>query len=86
VLTGARVRFSGTVRPVRTGARVVIQRKRGKHWRYVAATKARKGGQLFSRYAKRIRIRRGGSYRVLVQSADGTYVDSVGRTIRIRRR
>jgi len=86
VFTGARVRFSGTVRPARKGARVVIQRKRGKRWRYVAATKARKGGQLFSRYAKRIRIRRGGSYRVLVQSADGNYVDSVGRTVKIRRR
>jgi len=86
VFTGTRVRFSGTVRPARKGARVVIQRKRAKRWRYVAATKARKGGKLFSRYTKRIRIRRGGSYRVLVQSAEGSYVDSVGRTIRIRRR
>jgi len=86
VFTGARVRFSGTVRPARRGARVVIQRKRGKRWRYVAATKSRRGGQRFSRYAPRIRIRRGGSYRVLVESADGSYINSTGRTIKIRRR
>jgi len=86
VFTGARVRFSGTVRPARRGARVVIQRKRGKRWRYVAATKSRRGGQRFSRYARRIRIRRGGSYRVLVESADGSYINSTGRTIKIRRR
>lgn len=64
----------------------MIQRKRGKRWRYVAATKSRRGGQRFSRYARRIRIRRGGSYRVLVESADGSYINSTGRTIKIRRR
>jgi len=86
VFTGARVRFSGTVRPARKGARVVIQRKRGKRWRYVAVTKSRKGAKRFSRYSRRVRIRRGGSYRVRVQSSDGSYVDSTGRTIKIRRR
>jgi len=85
VRTGASVRFSGTVRPARNGTRIVIQRLRGNRWGFVAATKARKGGQKFSRYAKRIRIRKGGSYRVLVDSADGSYVPSAGRSIKIRR-
>lgn len=86
VFTGTRVRFAGRVRPARTGARIVIQRLRGKRWSFVAATKARKGGKTFSRYAKRVRIRRGGSYRVLVRSSDGSYVESSGRRVKIRRR
>lgn len=87
VLTGASVRFSGLVRPARNGTRIVIQRQRGTRWtRLGGATKARKGGQRFSRYAKRIRILRGGNYRVLLGSADGSYVAATGRTIRIRRR
>lgn len=85
VRTGARVRFAGKVHPVRTGQRIVIQRKRGKTWSYVASTKARKGGKTFSRYAKRVRIRRGGSYRVLIRSSDGSYVPGTGRTVHIRR-
>jgi hypothetical protein len=86
VFKGSRVRFSGTIRPVRTGTRVIVQRKRGKNWRFVAGSTARKGGKTFSRYRIRARIRRGGSYRVLVDSADGYYVPSAGRTVRIHRR
>lgn len=86
VPTGGRVRFSGTIRPARNGMRVVIQRLRGRRWGFVAATKARKGGERFSRYAKRIQIRKGGGYRVLVESADGSYVAGAGRSIKIRRR
>lgn len=86
VFSGASVRFSGTIRPARNGTRVVIQRLVGRHWRQVAATKARKGGERFSRYAKRVHIRKGGSYRVHVESADGSYVASEGRSVRIHRR
>lgn len=86
VFTGARVRFRGKIRPARNGTRVVVQRRHGKRWVRVGATKARKGGKTFSRYAKRVKIRRGGRYRVLVDSADGYYVPSSGRTVRIRRR
>ncbi len=86
VFTGARVLFAGTIRPQRRGSRVVIQRKRGSRWSFVVATKSRKGGQTFSRYAKRVTIRKGGRYRVLVRSADGLYNESPGRTVRIHRR
>jgi len=86
VFSGARVRFSGTIRPARRGTRVVIQRLRGKRWKRVAATKSRRGAKMFSRYARRVRIRRGGRYRVLVDSVDGYYVPNSGRTVRIRLR
>lgn len=86
VFTGSRVRFRGRIRPARNGTRIVIQRRRGKKWSFIASTKARKAGQTFSRYAKRVKIRRGGRYRVRVDSADGSYVTSAGRTVRIRRR
>lgn len=85
VFSGSRVRFSGTVRPARNGTRIVIQRLRGTRWAFVASTTARRGGVRFSRYAKRVRIRRGGRYRVLVRSADGVYAPSTGRAVRIRR-
>ncbi|MGH2918320.1 MAG: hypothetical protein ACRDLS_06945 [Solirubrobacteraceae bacterium] len=86
VRTGSRVRFSGTIRPARTGMRIVIQRLRNGRWLFAASTKARKGGQTFSRYAKRVKIRRGGRYRVLLESADGGYVATTGRRVMIRRR
>jgi hypothetical protein len=86
VFTGTRVRFSGRVRPARRGQRVSIQRRVGNTWSFVAATRARTGGAAFSRYSKRVKIRRGGRYRVVVQSNDGFYVPSAGRTVHIRRR
>lgn len=86
VFTGASVRFSGVVQPARNGSRVVIQHKRGSRWLFVAGTKLHKRSASSSKYSKRVRIRRGGSYRVLVDSADGNYVPSSGRTVKIHRR
>jgi len=86
VFTGGRVRFSGTIRPARRGSRVVVQRKRGDRWLFIASTKSRGGGKNVSRYRLRVKIRRGGTFRVLVDSADDTYVTSTGHSKRIRRR
>ncbi len=85
VRTGRVVRFFGTVRPARDRARFAVQRRVGKRWITVAGGAARgtKGG--VSRYAKKVRIRRGGRYRVFVAVVDGEYVSSAGRTVRIRR-
>ena len=85
VRTGRRVRFFGTVRPARPGAQFAIQVLRKGAWRTVAGGIARgtRGG--VSRYAKRVRIRRGGQYRVFVAIADGNFVSSAGRTVRISR-
>ena len=86
VHTGRLVRFSGRVTPARPGALVGIQKQRGTRWVTVAGTITRSAGKRFSRYAKRIRIRRGGSYRVFVSVLDGNVASSAGRTVRITRR
>ncbi len=85
VRRGRIVRFFGTVRPARPGAQFAIQTLRRGAWRTVAGgiTHGTRGG--VSRYAKRVRIRRGGQYRVFVAIVDGNYVSSAGRTVRISR-
>jgi hypothetical protein len=86
VRTGHRVRFFGRVTPARPGALVGIQKQRGTRWVTVAGTITHSAGKSFSRYAKRIRIRRGGRYRVFVSIADGNFASNTGRTVTIRRR
>ena len=85
VRTGRVVRFFGTVRPARPGAQFAVQRRRAGRWVTVAGgiTHGARGG--FSRYAKRVRIRRGGAYRVFVRIVDGNYVSASSRTVTIRR-
>ncbi len=85
VRTGGVVRFFGTVRPARPGARFAIQTLRRGAWRTVAGGIVRGSGGGVSRYAKRVRIRRGGQYRVFVAMADGNFVPSAGRAVRISR-
>lgn len=86
VRTGRRVRFFGRVTPARPGAQVAIQRLRGTRWVTIAGTITHSAGQRFSRYAKRVRIRRGGSYRVFVAIVDGNFTSNAGRTVKITRR
>lgn len=86
VRKGRRVLFSGTIRPARAGARVAIQKQRGAEWITVAGTITSGASPNFSRYAKRVRIRRGGNYRVFVAINDGNFVSNIGRTVRIRTR
>jgi hypothetical protein len=85
---GGRVRFSGTIRPAREGARVAIQRlsSTGKSWITVAGTITHRAGTSFSRFSKRVRITRGGSYRVFVANLDGNLVSGSGRTVKIHTR
>ena len=85
VRTNRRVRFFGTIRPAQPGARFAIQVLRRGAWRTVAGgiSRGTRGG--VSRFAKRVRIRRGGSYRVFVAIATGNYASSAGRTVRLRR-
>jgi hypothetical protein len=86
VRTGRLVRFFGRVTPARPGSLVGIQRLSGTRWVTVAGTITHSAGKRFSRYAKRVRIRRGGRYRVFVSIADGNFTSSAGRTVTIRRR
>lgn len=85
VRTGRRVRFFGTVRPARPGAQFAIQMLRGGAWRTLAGGLVRGNAGGVSRYAKSVRIRRGGQYRVFIAIADGQFVASAGRTVKISR-
>ena len=79
-------RFTGTIRPARDGTQISIQRFTKGAWVDVKATIARHlaSGQ-GSRFAKTVRIRRGGLYRVLANIPDGNYVSAAGRQLRVRR-
>jgi hypothetical protein len=81
---GVLVRFSGTVRPARDGAQVAFQKQRGATWVTIGGTITHHGGASFSRYGRRVRIRRGGTFRVLVGIVDGNYVSNAGRSVHIR--
>jgi hypothetical protein len=79
VRRGRRVRFSGTVKPVRAGEQIAFQKKRNGRWVTIGGTNVRSNG----RYAKRVKIRRGGSFRVWTGVADQQYVSNHGRTVRL---
>jgi hypothetical protein len=84
VRRGQRVRFTGSVKPGKGGERIAIQKRGSKGWVTVAGTTTHRSSSTTSRYTKRIRVSRGGSYRVFVASLDGSYASSTGRTVRIR--
>jgi hypothetical protein len=82
VRRGAKVRFSGTVRPAVPNVPLAIQ-KRGRSGGWVTLTGSitRPGGNGFAVYGKTLRIKRGGSYRVFVGASGGTFTPNVGRTV-----
>jgi hypothetical protein len=82
VRRGAKVRFSGTVRPAVPNVPMAIQ-KLGASGRWVTLTGSitRPGGNGFALYGKTLRIKRGGRYRVYVGATGGTFTPNVGRTI-----
>jgi hypothetical protein len=82
VVRGGRVRFTGSIRPARDGARVSLQKRdsRGR-WVSVAHTTARHRDAGVSTYRRTIRVRRGGRYRVHVTSPDGYFASNAGRTV-----
>ena len=76
---GQRVRFKGTVRPQHDGTRVAIQRKRADgSWVTVRSPLLRDAGSTYSRYSKRIRIRRSGTYRTVI-GAHADHAEGVSR-------
>jgi len=88
---GQLVRFFGTVTPAHNGRFVQIQRRTSTGaWRTVASTRLVTGGLVngvaVSKYAKRIRISRGGTYRVRVNPRDGNHLigNSATRRERVR--
>jgi hypothetical protein len=76
---GQRVRFRGTVRPQHDGTRVAIQRKRADgSWSTVKTALLRDAGSTYSRYAKRFRIRRSGTYRTVI-AAHADHAEGISR-------
>ncbi|MFL5846578.1 MAG: hypothetical protein ACJ762_17990 [Solirubrobacteraceae bacterium] len=76
---GQRVLFSGTVLPAHDGAVARIQRRTASGaWRTVASTTlvtaTPVGATPRSKYAKRVRITKSGTYRVRVAPADGDHI------------
>jgi hypothetical protein len=84
VRRGAKVHFSGTVRPAVPNVPIAVQKK-GLSGRWVTLTGSitRPGGSDFAVYGKTLRIKRGGDYRIYVGASGGTFTPNVGRTIRL---
>jgi hypothetical protein len=82
---GQRVRFSGTVAPAHDGATARVQRRAADgSWHTVARTTLRDAGDTASRYAKRVKVRRSGTYRVRAASGDGDHLRGTSATRRLR--
>jgi hypothetical protein len=77
---GQRVRFSGSAAPQHDGSVVRIQRRRATgSWKTVALTLLRDAGDQRSRYSRRLRIRRDGTYRARVIAVDGDHRSGTSR-------
>jgi hypothetical protein len=81
---GSLVRFSGTVAPAHDGKPVLIQKKTSTGYKTVARTTLLDNGTDTSKYSKRLRIRRNGTYRVVVQSVDQDHLNGTSRTRTLR--
>jgi len=77
---GQRVRFFGTAAPQHDGSVVRIQRRRTTgSWKTVGLTLLRDAGDARSRYSRRVRIRRDGTYRARVIVTDGDHRSGTSR-------
>jgi len=85
VRRGGLLQFSGTIRPQRPGAQVAVQKRNSRGgWSIIAGTITRGGDEGLSRFRKRVRVPRGGTYRILVAVNDGNLSSGTGSEIRIR--
>ena len=85
VKRGQRVRFSGVVKPAHNGQLVRIQRRtKSGSYRTVSKTLTVASASGQSAYAKKVRIRSGGLYRVRVSSGDGDHATGTSARKRIR--
>jgi hypothetical protein len=79
----SRVKFTGTVAPPHDGSAAKIQRRTPNGWKTVAKATLKDGGDIVSKYSKRVRIRRSGRYRVRFSPGDGDHVAGKSRAVRI---
>ncbi len=80
------VRFSGVVTPARNGGQFAVQKLKLGRWVTLTGGLLRARSSTTSRYAKRLRLRRGGRFRVFVGVTDGAYLPGIGPTVRVRLR
>lgn len=83
---GSRLRFSGTVRPAHEDVQIGIQRRSNNKWLTVSGSRTRPGTVDYSRYATRVKINRGGLYRVFVKTVDGRNVSHYSPEIELKTR
>lgn len=81
-----RLRFSGHVTPAHVGNAVLIQRRKRKRWKTVRLTLTRPGTRIYSRFSSRLRLHRGGKFRVVVRASGGDFTDGISRVLRVKRR
>jgi hypothetical protein len=81
-----RVRFYGRVRPARVGNAVLIQRKLRKRWKTIGLTLTRARNGTFSVFSKRLRLGHSGTFRVVVRTTGGDYVDGTSPEVRVHLR
>jgi len=80
----ATFRFSGSVTPAHDGVLIQIQRRKNGSWVKVANSVAKHRSTSSSRYSKRVRLRRGGTFRVYAGTNDGDHIASASRSVRVR--
>jgi hypothetical protein len=78
------LRFAGSVLPAQDGLLVFIQKRaRNGTFHSVAHTTLSHAGSARSAYSRRLRIKRSGTYRTVVQSAAGAYFPGVSSAVSI---
>jgi len=81
---GARVRFYGTAAPAHDGKPVLIQKKTATGYRTVTRATLLDNGTASSKFSKKLRIRRSGTYRVVAQSVDPDHDNGTSRSRTLR--
>jgi hypothetical protein len=79
VQRGHRVRFSGTVNPMGNGGQIAFQKKRSGKWVTIGGTIVHSGGK----YAKSVKINRGGTFRVWTGVTDQQYTSNHGKSVHL---
>jgi len=83
IKSGQLVRFAGTVTPRSDGALYAVQKQRGSTWVTVGGSSLRQDSATKSKFAKSLRIRHSGTYRIYVGVNSGAYVSSASSSQKI---
>ncbi|HEX4733462.1 MAG TPA: hypothetical protein VH247_03535 [Thermoleophilaceae bacterium] len=81
---GAMDRFFGTVASAHDGKPLLIQKKTATGYKTVTRTTLLDNGTATSKYSKKLRIRRNGTYRVIAESLDPAIDNGTSRTRTLR--